>query len=188
MESWNGGILSPTGTRRAGRSMPGAKLGSFRTIPAATRPQRAKLGSFCAFTLRRLRPTGRNWVRFARFTPRPGRAQHGNWLCPHTPVPLSLASFCTISSVSRLAWGRIGFVSHERLCVLFPPDIFQSAIRNHQSAIPGHPAQKLGSFCTFHSPAGTRPTWQLALPKYPSPPKFGFVLHDFLWGRVKFEV
>jgi hypothetical protein len=37
---------------------------------------------------------------------------------------------------------------------------------------------KLGSFCTFRSPAGPRPTRQPPLPTYPSHPKFGFVLHN----------
>jgi hypothetical protein len=36
---------------------------------------------------------------------------------------------------------------------------------------------KLGSFCTFHSPAEPRPTRGLSLPTYPSPSKFGFVSH-----------
>jgi hypothetical protein len=39
---------------------------------------------------------------------------------------------------------------------------------------------KFGSFCTFHSPAEPRPTRGLSLPTYPSPSKFGFVLHNFL--------
>jgi hypothetical protein len=39
---------------------------------------------------------------------------------------------------------------------------------------------KLGSFRTFHSPAGPRPTRQPPLPTYPSRPKFGFVLHNCL--------
>jgi hypothetical protein len=51
----------------------------------------------------RLLPSpARNWLRFARFTPQPSHAPHVNHLCPHTPVPPSLASFCTISCVSRL--------------------------------------------------------------------------------------
>jgi hypothetical protein len=42
---------------------------------------------------------------------------------------------------------------------------------------------ELGSFCTFHSPAGPRPKRQTPLPTYPTPPKFGFVLHGFLRHR-----
>jgi hypothetical protein len=115
-----------------------------------------KLGSFCAFTLRRPGPTG-----------------------------AKLGSFRIVSSVSRLRPGEIGFVLHVSILrraasctgatVRRPrPASFnpQSAITNPQSWAP---APKLGSFCTFHSPAEPRSTRPWPLPTYPSPPKFGFV-------------
>jgi hypothetical protein len=55
-------------------------------------------------------PRPRNWVRFAHFAPRPSRAPYDDYLCPHTPVSPSLASFCTIPSVRRSRPGQIGFV------------------------------------------------------------------------------
>jgi hypothetical protein len=115
-------------------------------------------------------PAGRNWVRSARFA-------------SGVPRPrVKLGSFCTFCLRHSPARG-----------------LFQSAIRNHQSAIEGPPAPKLGSFCTFHSPADPRPT-RRPLPTYPSPPKFGFVLHNLLrrpppagpnwvrFTRMEFEV
>jgi hypothetical protein len=74
----------------------------------------------CATTLcRDLRPTssagGRNWVRFARFTPRPSHAPREDCLYPHTPVPPSLALFCTISSGTGPRPVQIGFVSYVSL-------------------------------------------------------------------------
>jgi hypothetical protein len=91
------------------------------------------------------------WLRFAQSAPSPA------------PAGAKLGSFCTS-------------------CLRRPPQagVFQSTIRNRQSAILGPPGPKLGSFCTFHSPAEPRPTRQPPLPIYPSPPKFGFVLHSLL--------
>jgi hypothetical protein len=47
-----------------------------------------------------------NWVRFARFTPRPSHGPHEDCLCPHTPSPLSLASFCAFTFRDSPAAGR----------------------------------------------------------------------------------
>jgi hypothetical protein len=91
--------------------------------PLACRP--GKLGSFSHHRKVRfflltlfsnetypLFPPAENWVRFARFIPGPTNAANDSRHCPHTPVPPSLASFCTVYSVSRVRRGEIGFVLH----------------------------------------------------------------------------
>jgi hypothetical protein len=112
----------------------GAGLGSFRTFrlfvgrasPPDSVRRRPRLGLFCAFTLGRPPrsvssnpqsaiecPQLTNWLRFARFTRRRSHAPHDGCLCPHTPVPPSLASFRTNFSVRRLRRREIGFVLHD---------------------------------------------------------------------------
>jgi hypothetical protein len=71
------------------------------------------------------------------------------------------------------AWvGRIGFVLHNRS---------PAGPRGpgYPRPFPGARA-KLGSFCTFPSPAEPRPARGLPLPTCPTSPKFGFVLHNSL--------
>jgi hypothetical protein len=81
-----------------------------------------------------------NWVRFARFTPRPSHGP-GDTLCPHTPVHPSLALFCTIPSVNRLRRGEIGFVWHD-----WPPASARPPSLNPKSAIRnrGAPSPQIG--------------------------------------------
>jgi hypothetical protein len=134
-----------------------SKLGSFCAFRLQRPSGRAKLGSFCAFGLRRptaagpnwvrfahfasgVRPGGRNWVRFARFTPRPSHGPH-DCLCPHTPISLSLGSFCAFGlrrwSPCRPNWVR------------FAQSLSGEASRPASPRpFPGARA-RLGSFCAF---------------------------------------
>jgi hypothetical protein len=132
----------------------------------------------------------RNWVRFARFAPRPGHAPHGNRLCPHTPVTPSLASFCTIS-VGKCEVR--GLKSEGGMAG--PSDL---ALETSNSKLD---TSKLGSFRTFDSRRHHAPHAGLC-PNVPFPPslalfcaftarpeqnwvrfarfdpRIGFVLHD----------
>jgi hypothetical protein len=154
---------------------PGLLQSAIRNPQSAIVGLRHKLGLFCAFCLGRTPPAGRNWVRFARFTPRPRHAPDNDALCPHTPVSPSLASFCTnrhhrgtegteaepgrprprggdllcdlgvsVVNSSYLAEEQ-GAALHRsrptraartpRVIATIPDSVFQSAIRNRQSAI-----------------------------------------------------
>jgi hypothetical protein len=148
---------------------------SSTTGPWDRRASAAKLASFCAIP-RGAQPAARNWLCFAR-TPLlvvPGRhlsiRNPQSPIRDHGPPAQELALFCrgclvgqfTISSSPPgtyhfLPSAGIGFVLHTCSC---------------------SPDGKLGSFCTFHSPAEERPTPRRYLPTYPSLPKFGFVLHN----------
>jgi hypothetical protein len=114
-------------------------LASFCTISSITRLRRGEIGFVLhnsalrrlGVPVRHLPPAGRNWVRFARFTPRPRHGGRGDGLCPYTPVHLSLASFCIISSVTRLRRAEIGFVLHNSALRRLGVPARHLSIRNH---------------------------------------------------------
>jgi hypothetical protein len=162
------------------------ELGSFCTFRRGTPTSRPKLGSFCTFgswqvasarsaAARQARPTSsataRNWVRFAHQPS--GRAE--------------LGSFCTTAfggdpraeGRGRTARPRRpNWVRFARLSPVPAGGVFQSAIHNHQSAILGPRPPNWLRFAHFTPrPSHAR---QRPLPTYPSPSKFGFVLHDLL--------
>jgi hypothetical protein len=118
--------------------------------------------------------SAKNWVRFARFTPRTSQATQAECLCPHTPIPLSLASFCTIPSVRPHGGARFG--SFCTLCLFMgwasPPDTFRPwpnlvrfacftprpSYRRHDGLRPHPPVlPSLASFCRFR--LRERPNW-----------------------------
>jgi hypothetical protein len=144
---------------------PAGELGSFCTIPSVSRlwPSENWVRFAHLASGARLR-RGPDWVRFARFTPRLSHAPHDNRLFPFAPVPLSLASFRTISSVSPLRPGEIGFVSHDST-----PNWVRSAR-------------------TPSRPASFNPQSAIANPQSqaPGPPGIGFVLHALPSGVYRF--
>jgi hypothetical protein len=139
-------------------------------------------------------PARRNWVRFARFTPRPSHTRQ--LPLPTYPSPTKfgfvLHNLLRPPSPARRNWVRFAQ----------PPS---AGTRGRRVEGRGRTARKLGSFCAFRLRAacfnpqsaieGPRPanwvrfarftprpghTRQLPLTTYPSPTKFGFVLHNFL--------
>jgi hypothetical protein len=121
------------------------------------------------FRKHRLAPlvASRNWLCSAHFPLRPS-PPYDSYLCAHTPVPLSLASFRTVSSVARLRRRELGSFCTFSLRPTPPigPNWVRFAhlasgtgparglsIRNPQSAIRnrGAPGQQIG-FVLYVSP------------------------------------
>jgi hypothetical protein len=133
---------------------------------------RAKLGSFGAFDLRHLPASGlfqsairnpksailgprpRNWVRFARLTPRPSYGHTATAFAHMPQSPQVWLRFARFPPAVGPGAGEIGFVLRTWPPVtacggaelgsfgadVIPAGRLQSAIRNHQSAIAGPPA------------------------------------------------
>jgi hypothetical protein len=166
----------------------------FAHFASGARPRRAKLGSFCASTLR------------------PGHATHDDGLCPYSPVPPSLASFCTIGprpgAPCHPAPPGIGFVLHDsalrgacprpdrglprhgvplrgRPARLLPP-VERNWVRFAQSAhAPGpRPTQPAGNWVRFaHLPSGRAKLGSFCAFTL-RPGQIGFVLRISLPGRA----
>jgi hypothetical protein len=150
-----------------------------RQLPLPTSPSHPKFGFVLRDSFRHTPAAGPNWVRFARFTPRPGRSPHGDSLCPyplvppkfgfvlhdflcqHTPAGARLGSFCTIWPVRSDPVGRSPPPTPcppGRNWVCFSEATGQQYVHNIITE-PG-----LSSFCHFanwvrfaHLPSGARP-------------------------------
>jgi hypothetical protein len=117
---------APHGNRLCPHTPVAPSLASFCTIasrqPPPAGPNWVRFARLASSWVGRPRPAssvaGRDWVRFAHFTPRPHRAPHA-CLCPNVPVPPRLALFCAFTLRPGRNWvrfarfdPRIGFVLH----------------------------------------------------------------------------
>jgi hypothetical protein len=104
-----------------------------------------------------------NWLRLALFSFAPN-AQG------------SLITHCKQNAYCQPAPKGIGFVFHGCPCLSFPAGISRSAIVGLRPQI--------GFVLHVSLPGHATPHTTTALPTYPIPPKFGFVLHNLLRRRL----